>query len=121
MKYINYGPADFIKDEYFLLWVLNPDAMTNSFWENWLEGHPDKREVVEKSRRLVLLMNVDDDKLPDQDFDLMWRNIIEKRSNTGHTLHVGKKVRRQLFLRVAAVFIGLILTCIGLYSVGIFN
>lgn len=121
MKYINYGVADFIQDEYFLLWVLNPDAMTINFWENWLADHPDKREVVDKSKRLVLLMNVGDDKLSDQDFDLMWRNIIEKRSGAENAVRTGKKAKQQQLLRIAAVFIGLILTVVGLHSLGFFN
>lgn len=121
MKYINYGVADFIQDEYFLLWVLNPDAMTINFWENWLADHPDKREVVDKSKRLVLLMNVGDDKLSDQDFDLMWRNIIEKRSGAENAVRTGKKAKQQQLLRIAAVFIGLILTVVGLHSLGLFN
>jgi hypothetical protein len=116
MKYINYDIEDFIKDEYFLKWVLDPDSMTNVFWENWLADYPDKISVVEKSKRLVMLMDFDEDKLSSRDFDAMWRNIIlNRRRDTVKDLKIARNSKKRMYLGVAAVFLGLLISSIGIY------
>ncbi|MCK0146213.1 FecR domain-containing protein [Arenibacter sp. F26102] len=121
MKYKNYDIEDFITDEYFLRWVLDPDAMTNMFWENWLADYPNKKEEVDKAKRLVMLMNYDEDKLSSQDFDAMWRNIIENRRDTVNEIKLQGKAKNRRYFSVAAVFLGLFVSSIGLYLAGAFS
>ena len=121
MKYVNYILEDFVKDEYFQKWVLDSDAMTNGFWENWLADHPNKRELVEKARRLVLLMDFDNDKLSEKDFDGMWRHIIEKRNDIQKEIQLTQKSKSRVFLKIAAVFVGLVALGIVSYTQGIFD
>ena len=121
MKYNKYSVEDFIKDEYFQKWVLDSDSMTDSFWNNWLADYPDKQEVVDKSKRLVLLMSYDEDKLPQKDFDGMWRHIIEKRADARKEFGVQRKNTTQNLLKIAAVFIGLVAVGFGLYQQGYFS
>ncbi|GAB1857574.1 FecR family protein [Flavobacteriaceae bacterium MHTCC 0001] len=107
MKYTDFKEEDFIKDEYFQKWVLNPDQMTSNFWNNWLIQHPEKRSVIYNATNFVKLLNKNDKKLPEKDFDDMWQYIIQNRAQT-------KKISKALFLknenfllfqRVAAVLV----------------
>lgn len=54
MDYKKFTVIDFTCDEYFQHWVLNPDAETSSFWNEWLHENGDKREIVEEARNLLL-------------------------------------------------------------------
>ena len=50
MDYENYSVEDFASDHDFIQWVKNPNALTNLFWKQWLEQHPDKRAIVEEAK-----------------------------------------------------------------------
>lgn len=108
MKYNNYSIEDFASDPYFQMWVFEPNAMANKFWADWLTDHPEKRETVEKAKRLVLLLDRDEDKLSKKEVDAIWRTIIENRG-----VHKGFKKQNKgryeisNLLKIAAVFIGL--------------
>lgn len=119
MKYTNYKESDFIKDEYFQKWILNPDDMTLNFWENWISEHPEKKEAIESAANFIRLIQFDDlDELREKDFDLMWQNIVQKRNgseNNNSLLPIVSGFRRNHLLKVAAVFIGIIATTYGTY------
>ncbi|MBQ4913789.1 FecR domain-containing protein [Maribacter sp. MMG018] len=124
MKYINFTVEDFVNDEYFQRWVFEDDYMVNMFWEKWLSEHEEKREDVEKALRLVRLMDFDDDKLSEDDFNGMWQNIVERKTDGQHRIHVPKRSQnktKHTFLKVAAVFVGLLATGLGLYLIGFFE
>lgn len=122
MKYINYTIDDFIADEYFQKWVLDSDAMCDNFWQNWLNDYPERRELVEEARRFVLLLNAEEEELPEQDFNAMWRNIIERRSDAaGRGTGKEKTKRNYVWLRAAAVFAGLVATTLAVYFMGQMN
>jgi len=50
MDYQNYVVADFVMDEAFFRWVIQPNESSDGFWSAWLEQHPNKREEVEEAR-----------------------------------------------------------------------
>lgn len=86
MKYSSYSETDFLLDEYFQKWVLNPDPMTQSFWENWILNHPEKMDEVKSAANLLRLMNYkDDDVLKEDELDMIWQNIINKRKESEKT------------------------------------
>ena len=53
MKYEDFNEWDFVEDEYFVKWVLQPNKYANKFWENFMAGHPDKREEILLARQIV--------------------------------------------------------------------
>ncbi len=112
MKYIHYSEEDFVKDEYFQKWILKPDSMSENFWKNWMAAHPEKKEALKNAAYLIRLMDFDTEELSDKDFGIMWQNIIERRS---------EPKKRFPFLKVAAVFIGVMGTALGAYQWGGFN
>lgn len=62
-------------DEYFQSWVDNPDGDTDSYWQAWLEEHPDKRSDVEEARSTLLRLNFSRYELPAEDVSKIWNQI----------------------------------------------
>lgn len=56
MDFDNYTSEDFALLHEFRKWVLTPTRDGNIFWSAWLKSHPEKRELIEQARRLVLHM-----------------------------------------------------------------
>lgn len=52
-KYQKFTAGDFIADDHFLNWVLNPDTKSDRAWEKWLNQNPHKKEEVEKAVILI--------------------------------------------------------------------
>lgn len=52
-KYENFGIEDFLRDEYFLEWVLKPTVDHKLFWEQWLMDNPEKKEELSNAARVI--------------------------------------------------------------------
>ncbi len=57
MKYKDYDIEHFIADEFFVLWVKNPNESNTHFWEKWLNQHPEKRELVNEAANFIRSVN----------------------------------------------------------------
>ncbi|KAB7531506.1 DUF4974 domain-containing protein [Flagellimonas olearia] len=125
MKYSSYSETDFLLDEYFQKWVLNPDPMTQSFWENWILNHPEKMDEVKSAANLLRLMNYkDDDVLKEDELDMIWQNIINKRKESGKNQFFTNResyLNKKYVLKIAAVFIGLVASTLFVFQMGVFN
>lgn len=53
MPYEEYAVHDFLKDDFFIRWVLYPDPETNHFWQNWLATYPEKKVVIHAAKMLI--------------------------------------------------------------------
>lgn len=67
-------------DEYFQSWIFNPTRDTESFWQNWLDENPQKRQNVEEARAVLMRLNFSSYSLPAEDISRMWNNIRAKDS-----------------------------------------
>lgn len=54
MNYQKFDLIDFMLDEAFQDWVLNPTLESQKFWENWIRNNPDKAPVIQKARAIIL-------------------------------------------------------------------
>lgn len=54
--YLTFSAEDFASDDDFLKWVKYPDRYPElqSFWSDWLHAHPQRREIVEEARFIIL-------------------------------------------------------------------
>ncbi|MEX0314050.1 MAG: FecR family protein [Allomuricauda sp.] len=124
MRYTHYKEEDFIKDEYFQKWVLNPDDMTKNFWENWIASNPEKKEIIQNAERFIRLMDFDVEELSDDDFNTMWQDIIQRRKGVEDNIYRPRRSngnKGNYLLKIAALFIGLIGTAYLLYQTGVFS
>ena len=54
MDYSGFSSSDFICDEFFQRWLIQPDEETNQFWNKWISEHSDKRAAIEEAREFLL-------------------------------------------------------------------
>lgn len=127
MKYIHYTEKDFIEDEYFQKWVIDPDGETRKYWENWILEHPEKKETVENAANFILQLSFKrtSDQLSNEDLNRIWKNILQKRSEFKEDNFQRKKTtflsKKKYALRAAAVFIGVIGIAYGLLRLSPFQ
>lgn len=111
--YKDYTETDFLHDTLFRKWVIDPDPVTVAFWQNWMELYPERREILEHAREVLLIIGFDQYEPTKEDQEEVWSRI--KYTIQHHrTGIVSMKV-----WRYAAVFIGLLLmtaTAMFVYS-----
>ncbi len=54
--YRHFSIQDFIWDQDFRAWVLNPTRANYQMWSNWLAENPDKNHTVQLAREIVLAL-----------------------------------------------------------------
>ncbi|WP_373517958.1 FecR family protein [Pricia sp.] len=117
MRYASYTEEDFITDEYFQKWILNPDPATQEFWGNWMAEHPEKKDLTENASRFIRMMDLGGgDELSDSEVDAMWQNIIhQKQKSTTESAGVRKLAysKKKYKLWIAAACVGLIVSVLG--------
>lgn len=52
-KYGDYQTEDFLRDESFINWVLNPEDANNRSWAAWVKSNPHKEEAVQKAIDII--------------------------------------------------------------------
>jgi len=82
MDYTRYSVNDFVDDEFFWQWVLNPDEKSITFWENWLRENPHRAGTVDKAREIVLQKNERKHTLPENRVKAIWENIQSAQTDT---------------------------------------
>ncbi len=55
-KYASYTVSDFIQDEAFIRWIVNPGPEDEVFWSKFLLHYPGKQRAVEEARSIVAAM-----------------------------------------------------------------
>ena len=54
MKFEPLQEIDFLKNEYFVQWVLSPSRESSAYWQRWLQQNPDKVKMLGAARDLLL-------------------------------------------------------------------
>jgi len=53
-NYPEFSFNDFLKDDYFLQWVISPTEESDSFWQSFKEAHPQKIAAVQKAADTII-------------------------------------------------------------------
>ena len=75
MKQKDFSIEDFVLDNYFRHWVLNPDRDSNIFWEAYIKEHPCQVEMMEKAREIIVNLPKVQNKLSEDEVLQIWKNI----------------------------------------------
>lgn len=102
---------DFLDDGSFENWALQNNGTDINFWEFWIANNPDKEELVNKARDLVLGVSFDTDFVGAEKVALEW-NKLEAKIQAKKT----KPKRKVRFLKQFSVAASLLL----LISVGFY-
>ena len=89
---------DLLKNEEFVLWVVNPREESNHYWSKWIAANPDKRKDVEFARQFILSsQNRIVEKMPEEGYDYVLEKIFNHKQRKKQ-----KQVRYWQPLSVAA-------------------
>ena len=137
MSFSYYSSEEFANDPHFREWVLNPDPSLNYFWEKWMQSHPDKKEIIEEARVLVIAFHEQESPILQESHDVVWAHIkstieaLEEKVNGGENAKVlplhkdfqpfrpqptAQKFQHRKWLSVAAI-IGLLAFSFFIYKI----
>jgi transmembrane sensor len=124
-SYNKFKVTDLINDPFFQDWVLHPTDSNESFWQQWIQENPERRQVVEEARKVLLSVRFTTHWPSDeqaQDSLLRTMTLIENQhSETSyipldHYRHTGRWiVRITTWRHIAAVLTGFVLLGTLLY------
>jgi transmembrane sensor len=77
MDLSNYSVKDFLLNESFQKWILEPDDETRAFWEDCLNAYPDKRELITEARSTIQSIRETNEEDLTYECDLFWNVITE--------------------------------------------
>lgn len=108
--YQSYTLEDFINEEKFLLWVLQPNEELNGWCNQIQTAHPHLDPIIKQAKAIVLSMRFTTDTLSPMEQKELWSVIVTKTTLAQATV----KTRLGWYrYAVAAVVVG-ILFCVGL-------
>ncbi len=104
-SYKDSGIGQFIWDDDFRAWVLAPTPELEAYWSGWLREHPEKREVVQSAREIVLATTVQEPELPVSEMERSIQNTLRQLAALEGTPAPVKKYSLYSWLSYAAVFL----------------
>jgi transmembrane sensor len=104
---------DFLDDKSFENWALQSNGTDINFWEFWIANNPDKEELVNKARDLVLGISFNKDFVSKEKVAFEWNKLEEKVQRKKN-----KPKRKVHFLKQFSVAASLLLLIsIGFYYI----
>ena len=89
MSDFNKEIKNLINDPYFHKWLIDSDEDCSSFWNQWIHEQPNRKEIVERAKQILLSMDFKVHTMPDNSVEDLWDNIqydIDgKKLNSGFT------------------------------------
>ncbi|MEL7002626.1 MAG: FecR domain-containing protein [Bacteroidota bacterium] len=73
-----FAVQDFALDDYFIQWVKSPSADADAFWSNWIKDNPNKKEIIEEARQVVLALDFSSSKPSQKEFSEVKAKIDEE-------------------------------------------
>lgn len=109
--YADYGPEDFLTDDYFSEWVLQPTKENDAFWAQWQQLYPGRKPVVEEARRILLSLEYVRDEMPAESYDRIW-SVLTGEMVQPAVITVPRK-RKWPYVLAAAAVTGLLALAAG--------
>ena len=79
----NYNTVkDFLNDVSFNNWALNEQLTDVSFWDFWLENNPDKKEIAQEAKDLIIGIKFKENTVSKEKVDLEWNKFASKINKT---------------------------------------
>lgn len=106
-RYENFQIEDFVCDDDFIGWCLQPSKASDTFWNNWIKTNPSKKELLVSAKQLVLDLHDIEKEEHQQNFEQqIWENITHSIDQKGNTK--ANKGHRQTWIGIAATLLFLI-------------
>jgi len=102
MKYKDYRVVDFIKDDFFVEWVKNPNAQSNNFWQEYTNSNPEQIRQIQEAKGFINSIEYDDyEPLSSNEYIELFENILKPVNRNENPL--GRKFVRSALKVAAAV------------------
>jgi ferric-dicitrate binding protein FerR (iron transport regulator) len=107
-KYSTYQTEDFLKDESFINWVLDPEGAGNQAWTKWMNSGADKKEAAQKAIEIIRTLDFKKEPVAD-DFYANLKQRIDHTIAAEQTVPAKRKIMQLSWLKAAAVLAGIII------------
>jgi ferric-dicitrate binding protein FerR (iron transport regulator) len=98
-------PEDFINDDEFVNWVLQPNENSESYWSKFIVAHPNKVALIDEARDFLLLMHFRDAKPDDRSIIKMKSNIDLAIAGSSQDANDSLIFYKNTWFKIAAVFV----------------
>lgn len=116
MRLEEFDVNDFLTDESFYLSVKNPNSEEGLFWKAWLNDHPEKSELAEHARKILLSIEFQDKSFKNLEIAELWSSIKNETvlSQEIPDLKISNQTTLNLwkYLKVAAVALPFIIASV---------
>lgn len=72
---------DFLNDDSFKNWALKSQLTDVSFWDFWLENNPDKIEIAQEAKDIIVGLKFKSKTVSEEKINLEWNKLASKLSN----------------------------------------
>ncbi|MGY3212839.1 FecR family protein [Mucilaginibacter sp. HD30] len=114
-SYRDYEIEDFVCDDFFMEWALNPHKENSYFWDNWQRENPDKIARLQNARAILMAIRVKDNHKHLTEGDIS--NIVNYVNKHGNDMQETEVVQMErhsyTWLKVAASIVVLFTLTIG--------
>jgi transmembrane sensor len=114
-KFSEYETDDFLKDESFINWALNPDGEGGRSWQAWMNANPDKSEAAQKAIDIIRSLDFKQETVAD-DFYVTLKQRIDHTLANERTAPVKRMRMPGVWLKAACIIAGIIIAGIGFFN-----
>jgi transmembrane sensor len=113
-KYSQYETSDFLRDESFINWVLDPEGADNQAWTNWMNANPGNKGSAQKAMEVIRSFDFKKEPVAGEFYGNLKQRIDHTIAN-GNVVPMKRKPVARVWMRAAAVVAGLLIGAIVLY------
>jgi len=114
-KFSEYETDDFLKDESFINWVLNPDGSGGQSWQAWMNANPDKNDAAQKAIDIIRSLDFKEETVAD-DFYVNLKQRIDNSLAARRTAPVKRMRIPGVWLKAACIIAGIIIIGIAFFN-----
>lgn len=113
-KYALYQTEDFLRDESFINWVLDPEGKSAKEWDEWMNTNPVKKAAAQKAINIIRSFDFKKEQVGDN-FYIDLKKRIDQTITTQQPVQLKAATAFPVWLKAAAVIAGLLLGGIALF------
>jgi len=115
-KYSTYQTEDFLKDESFINWVLDPEGENNQAWAKWMNAGSAKKEAAQKAIEIIRTLDFKKEAVAPEFYSNLKQRIDSTIANK-QAIPLQPKRFNRWWMSAAAVITALVIGTLVLYYV----
>ena len=112
-NFMRYSVSEFVLNEYFQQWILQPTFDSNIFWQNFLLENPQKEKEIMSAKEIILRFREDNDSPTPEQMNTVWNKIkLQNNEISENKLVIITPKKRPNWMSIAASIL-LIISILG--------